>query len=37
MGDVQQELGVEVKGATYTELKVSRRDGSWIAECVVDV
>jgi SHS2 domain-containing protein len=29
---------VEVKGATYTELAVRRRaDGSWIAQCVVDV
>ena len=29
---------VEVKGATYTELKVQRSpDGTWIAQCVVDV
>lgn len=29
---------VEVKGATYTALSVARRDdGSWIAQCVVDV
>lgn len=29
---------VEVKGATLTELKVSRRpDGLWTAQCVVDV
>jgi tRNA nucleotidyltransferase (CCA-adding enzyme) len=29
---------VEVKGATYTELQVKRReDGAWIAQCVVDV
>jgi tRNA nucleotidyltransferase (CCA-adding enzyme) len=29
---------VEVKGATYTELRVSREaDGTWLAECVVDV
>jgi len=29
---------VEVKGATYTELKVEQRtDGSWLAQCVVDV
>jgi len=28
----------EVKGATYTELKVVQQpDGSWIAQCVVDV
>jgi SHS2 domain-containing protein len=29
---------VEIKGATYTTLKVEqRRDGSWLAQCVVDV
>jgi tRNA nucleotidyltransferase (CCA-adding enzyme) len=29
---------VEVKGATYTGLRVAREaDGSWVAECVVDV
>lgn len=29
---------VEVKGATYTELKVSQQqDGTWVAQCVVDV
>jgi SHS2 domain-containing protein len=29
---------VEVKGATYTELVVARReDGAWVAQCVVDV
>ncbi|MEE9195086.1 MAG: archease [Alphaproteobacteria bacterium] len=28
---------VEVKGATYTALAVSREDGRWIAQCVVDV
>ena len=29
---------VEVKGATYTALKVAPRpDGGWIAQCVVDV
>lgn len=28
----------EVKGATYTELKVAQQpDGSWLAQCVVDV
>ena len=28
----------EVKGVTYTALKVSRRaDGQWLAQCVVDV
>jgi SHS2 domain-containing protein len=29
---------VEVKGATLTELKVAQQpDGSWLAQCVVDV
>ncbi len=29
---------VEVKGATYTELKVSEaRPGRWVAQCVLDV
>ncbi len=35
---VRHQLGVEVKGATYTALSL-RQDssGEWIAECVVDV
>ena len=34
----RQELAVEPKGATYTELSVRRRsDGAWVARCVVDV
>lgn len=29
---------VEVKGATFTELRVrEREDGTWVAQCVVDV
>jgi SHS2 domain-containing protein len=29
---------VEVKGATYTQLKVARdKSGAWLAQCVVDV
>lgn len=29
---------VEVKGATFTDLKVEQQDdGSWLAQCVVDV
>lgn len=29
---------VEVKGATYTELRVAQQpDGEWLAQCVVDV
>lgn len=30
-------LGVEVKGATYTALRVAEEDGTWTAQCVVDV
>jgi tRNA nucleotidyltransferase (CCA-adding enzyme) len=34
----RHELGVEVKGATYTNLKVAEeRSGHWCAQCVVDV
>lgn len=28
---------VEVKGATYTALRVAREGAGWVAECVVDV
>ena len=28
---------VEVKGATWTGLRVAREGGTWVAECVVDV
>ena len=35
---VRHQPAVEVKGATYTELKVVKLDdGSWLAQCVVDV
>jgi tRNA nucleotidyltransferase (CCA-adding enzyme) len=35
---LKHELIVEVKGATYTELKAEEEpDGRWIAQCVVDV
>jgi tRNA nucleotidyltransferase (CCA-adding enzyme) len=35
---VRHEPAVEIKGATYTELRVERReDGQWLAQCVVDV
>jgi len=34
----RHELAVEPKGATFTELQVCRRDdGTWLAQCVVDV
>ena len=28
---------VEVKGATYTSLRVAEEEGRWVAQCVVDV
>ena len=34
----KHDLGVEVKGATYTELKVAgNAESGWTAQCVVDV
>lgn len=33
----RHERGVEVKGATYTELAVRKEEDVWIAQCVVDV
>jgi SHS2 domain-containing protein len=34
----RHETGVEVKGATYTSLRVGQEsDGTWIAQCIVDV
>ena len=33
----RHETAVEVKGATYTQLKVARQNDKWIAQCVVDV
>lgn len=34
----KHELGVELKGATYTDLRVARESsGRWVAQCVVDV
>jgi len=38
MDSRRHEMAVEVKGATCTELLVERREnGSWLAQCVVDV
>ena len=28
---------VEIKGATFTELKVEKINGGWVAQCIVDV
>lgn len=33
----KHQRGVEVKGATFTELSVKRVEDLWIAQCVVDV
>jgi len=34
----RHQSAVEVKGATFTELRVAQRpDGTWVAQCVVDV
>lgn len=33
----RHEPSVEVKAATYTELRVDQRDGPWVAQCVIDV
>ena len=36
--DLHTDRGIEVKGATFTELQVHElKDGSWVAQCVVDV
>lgn len=35
--DARHSVGVEVKGATFTELRVVLEAGRWTAQCVVDV
>ena len=27
----------EIKGATFTEIRIAKEDGRWVAQCVVDV
>ena len=34
---VRHAPAVEIKGATYTTLRVAREDGDWVAQTVVDV
>ncbi|MFO7562073.1 MAG: archease [Enhygromyxa sp.] len=34
---LRHEPAVEVKGPTYTELRVAKQSGGWVAQCVVDV
>jgi len=33
----EHEIKEEVKGATYAELKVYKKNNTWIAQCIVDV
>lgn len=33
----RHEPAVEIKGATYTELRMEPTDGGWLAQCVLDV
>ena len=33
----QHQPAVEIKGATYTELKVYQEQDKWVAQCIVDV
>ncbi|OGI64332.1 MAG: archease [Candidatus Muproteobacteria bacterium RBG_16_60_9] len=35
--DARHQPAVEIKGATYTALRVANENGVWIAQCVVDV
>ena len=38
MDAAKHQMAVEVKGATYTALRVAREtNGEWVAQCVVDV
>ena len=38
MDPAKHQLAVEVKGATYTALRVAQEaNGEWVAQCVVDV
>ena len=38
MDNDKHQLAVEIKGATYTALRVAREaNGAWVAQCVVDV
>lgn len=34
---LRHEPAVELKGATFTALRVTNTDGQWMAQCVVDV
>ena len=34
---IRHQPAVEVKGATYTELRVAKERETWVAQCVIDV
>ncbi len=33
----KHEPGVEIKGISYSDLKVSLENGKWLAQCIVDI
>lgn len=35
--ETRHERGIEVKGATFSEVFVGKKNGKWVARCVVDV
>ncbi|MFI4938676.1 MAG: archease [Candidatus Berkiellales bacterium] len=35
--NIHEDFGVEIKGATFTELKVFQQNNHWVAQCVVDI
>ncbi len=37
MDNKKQDLAVDLKGATFTELKAAQENGRWVAQCVIDV
>lgn len=34
---INGDFAVEIKGATFTELKVAKENEQWVAQCVVDI
>lgn len=34
---MQGDFAVEIKGATFTELKVANEGNGWVAQCIVDI
>jgi len=33
----RHQRGIEVKGATYSEVRIKNENGMWMVQCVVDV